>query len=949
MKVLKVVGIVLVTFLATLFVLPYFFKDKVKGIVESEVSSLLKAQLYLEDFSLGFYSNFPNATVSLKNFGLVGVEPFENDTLLQAQKLDAVINLASLFRDSYEISKVEVVNPTVKALVNADSLANWDIVISDSEEVEEEVEESAPIKLNLSKFTVENLNVSYQSTPDSMYAAIEGLNLNLKGDLDLDLQTLANIDNLKLLVDKIVYEDQTSSNTNSTLEQVSLDFKGKVSDGVSNLDLVLNVDSASVKMSGIPYLSKAKLAADVEMQADLDNNKFTFGDNYVKLNEIQANFAGFVQLIDSTAMDMDLTINTPSIDFKQILSLIPAIYAKNFESIKTSGNISLNAIVKGRMQGDTLPMIDAGLEVKDAMFKYPDLPSSMNGINVSAKITNPGGNVDLTEVKVPTLKFVMAGNPFSMTLGLKTPVSDPDFSVSANGVVNLGKISEVIYLEDMNLNGVLNAALKAQGKMSYVDKERYELFQIDGDLKLSDFVMNTKSLEYPVKINDANLGFTSQNVDMSANVLIGKSDLSLVGKLQNFIQYVVRGESIKGNLVVKSKLIDVNELLGTSEDVEEEETPAAASSSSVAIPDNIDFAMSVGVDELKYGAVKLSALKGNVNVKDAVAKIQSLTANTMGGVVSVVGKYDTKDSLNPNVDVNLNVNNMSISEVFTKVKTAHKLVPLFSDAEGSFSMNMDFASKMDATLSPVMNSINAIGKFKTQEIGLKNTEVFSKVADKIQLDALKNPKLKNLNISFVIKDGRLYADPFQTAISAAMLNLSGSSGLDQTLDYKANITLPKNLSSAVNLAFDVLIGGTFKQPKLSFSAASMLEEVKEKVTEKIDEAKQKAIAAAKEQKEKLIAVAKGKKDELVVIAQKSGDKLIAEAQKQSDEMQAKAANPLGKAAAKKTGDALVAKAKSNAAKLVNEAETKGNALVTEAEKQGDNLIMKAETAGPDKK
>ena len=77
----------------------------------------------------------------------------------------------------------------------ADSLANWDIMKEDTTEiVEEEEENSAPIRLNVNKFTVENLKASYRSIPDSMFAAVNGVNLNLKGDLSLDLETLANIE-----------------------------------------------------------------------------------------------------------------------------------------------------------------------------------------------------------------------------------------------------------------------------------------------------------------------------------------------------------------------------------------------------------------------------------------------------------------------------------------------------------------------------------------------------------------------------------------------------------------------------------------------------------------------------------------------------------------------------------------------------------------------------------
>src|SRR5690606_1651647 len=111
-------------------------------------------------------------------------------------------------------------------------------------------------------------------------------------------------------------------------------------------------------------------------------------------------------------------------------SLIPAIYAKDFESIKTNGKATLSAFAKGTLQGDTLPQFDATLDVKDAMFRYPSLPAGVDQINVHAKVKNPGGSADFTEITVSPFSFRLAGNPFSITAAVKTPVSDPDVKAS---------------------------------------------------------------------------------------------------------------------------------------------------------------------------------------------------------------------------------------------------------------------------------------------------------------------------------------------------------------------------------------------------------------------------------------------------------------------------------------------------------------------------------------
>lgn len=947
-KGIKILIAVVASILGILLIVPLMLKGKIKDIAETTANEMLEAKVSLGDVSMNFFSDFPNASLGVKDVAIVGINDFSGDTLANVGELDVVINLASLFGDSYEINEVELNDATLSAKLLANGLANWDILISsDSTEVEEDTTASSPFKLDLDDFTVNNLSVSYDDQMDSMFAAVKGLDLQLVGDISLDLQTLANIEKFKMAIGQLIYKDAKGS-LGADLRNVSMDFSGSMSDKISNVSTTLIVDSLSLLMENIPYLSNVKTEAEIELEADLENNKFKFGKNYLKLNEIKANFEGFVHVLESS-MDMDLKINTPDIDFKQILSLIPIIYKDDFASLQTSGNVKLNAFAKGRMAGDTLPELNIDLNIADAMFKYPDLPSAVKDINIAANVRNNGNITDSTQLSVPQLAFNMAGNPFKVSLGVKTPISDPDFNFAANGKLDLGKIAEVIHLEDISLKGIFDVALAADGKMSYIDKEEYEKFNIKGDLSLADFVLDMSSLNYDVLINEAKLGFSSQFINLNAGLTLGESDVALKGKLQNFIQYIMRGETIKGSLDVNSKLLNVSELLGEEEsETAEVAEDTTTGSSSIHIPSNLDFALNANIATLLYDGIELKDIIAALSVKDQKAKINSIKANTMGGSLGLSGTFDTQDTLKPVVDFDIDVKDMIIAKVFTDITTANKLVPLLADANGNFSMNMDFHSDMDGELNPILNSINASGNFISKEVGLDSVAALEKIAELVKYPALKNPSLKDINIKFLIKDGRVTADPFETFIQTAKLNVSGSSGLDQTLDYVTTITLPESIKSLVPLAIDVKIGGTFRNPKISIGAEKTLENLKETaietVTKVVDEAKEKAIAAAKESKEKLIQAAIKQKENLVKVAEESGNKLVAKAQQQSDSLQAKANNPIGKAAAKKTGDALVKKAQEQSKKLVNDATASGDKLINNAQKEGDELINKATSA-----
>ena len=943
-KALKIFGGVVAALVGLMLVSPILLKDKAKDIALETINGMLNAEVYLDDVSISFFKNFPNASVTAEKFGIIGKDNFSGDTLADVGELTVVVNLSSLLSDSYQINKVQIKDAYLNAVVDTLGRANWDIMASDSTEVAEEDTSSSAVNLALEKISVENLNVKYNDMPSRMVAALEKVDLNMKGDLDLSLTTLANIDELTVKAGKIGYAD--SSKLAANVENFNIEMSGKLSDAVSKIKSELGIEKVSVRQSGIPYLSEANVKADINVEADLDNNKYTFGQNNISLNEISASFDGFVQLID-TVIDMDIKLATPNIEFKHILSLIPAIYAKDFESIQTSGKVNLAAEAKGKMYGDVLPAFDVNLGISDAMFKYPDLPSALKDINVAINAKNDGGTADNITVDINKFGFNLAGNPFNITAKLKRLISDPDFAFSAKGLIDFQKISEVVHIDDAKLQGKLSADLDAAGLMSYVEKEQFDKFKVDGALGLSDFVLTMKDLEYNVEIGKANLDFTTQNVGLDANLKLGKSDLAVTGKLTHFLQYVLRSEEIQGELAVNSSYMNINELMGAPEEKELEEAPVTESESPLVIPNNIDFKMNVGMNKIIYDKIEIDNFKGNISLKNAVAKLNSLSANTMGGSFTASGEFDGRDSLKPLAAADVNVKEMNLSEVFTKVRTAHRLVPLFSDATGKFSMSGQFSSAINGKdLSPIMQTINAKGSFKTANMGLTNVPAFTKVADKVGLSALKNPQVKDLNISFVIKDGKLEIDPFETFINNATLNVSGWSGLDRTLGYVAKIVLPQEVPGKAGkvidkVGFDVNVGGTFEKPEIKISTASMINNVKEKVTEKVtekvEEAKAKVNEEIEKQKAKLIAEAENQRAKLIETAQKSGDILVQEAEEQSAKLQKDAKNPIQKAAAKKSGDLLVKKAKEKSAQLVQEATTNGDKIVNNAKTQAAKL------------
>ena len=102
---LKITLISLLAILLVLIVTPFFFKDKIKLLVQEDLNRMLRAEVYFGDVGISFLKNFPNACVSIQDFGVVGTDVFALDTLAQGKRFDLVVDLMSVFGGKIFASK----------------------------------------------------------------------------------------------------------------------------------------------------------------------------------------------------------------------------------------------------------------------------------------------------------------------------------------------------------------------------------------------------------------------------------------------------------------------------------------------------------------------------------------------------------------------------------------------------------------------------------------------------------------------------------------------------------------------------------------------------------------------------------------------------------------------------------------------------------------------------
>jgi len=519
------------------------------------------------------------------------------------------------------------------------------------------------------------------------------------------------------------------------------------------------------------------------------------------------------------------------------------------------------------------PAFGLNLLVSNAWFKYPALPKSVNGINIAANISNPGGSLDKTKVNVKQFSFVMGNNPFAGSFSLATPISDPDVNFAAKGVINLGMVKDVYPMDSIGkLSGILDADLKLKGKMSYYQKKEYQKFFFSGKLNLSNIVLKTKQLPHDLEIKKANLVFNPKFVDLPVlQMKVGKSDLMASGHLENFIPYFFKNETLKGSLQTNSEYFSVADFMSSATTT----TPAKVDTSSmkvVAIPANLDFTLNSSFKHIVYDKIEIANAKGVLQMVDSKLTFKTLSLSAMGGSMVMSGVYNTKDIKKPDVNIDLKINDVLFTEVFKQVQTVKKLAPIFENTSGRFSSTMTMSTTLGNNMMPVISTLTGKGVLVSKNLTIKNVKALHTLGSVLKRDELKDPEIEKVSIPFEIKNGRVYTDPFDINIADTKINVEkGSTGVDQTIDYTMKVAIPTSGNAVFKLSkLGVKIGGTFSAPKISIQTKEMMKDavatIKQQASKKMDEVKTVA-------KEQINEIKQQAKENIAPNLKKAGDNI----------------------------------------------------------------------------
>jgi hypothetical protein len=586
--------------------LVFIYEEEVVNLIIKELNKHLKTEIRIDpkNIDLTIIKSFPNCAIEFKELTAMDAEGFKtSDTLLQAKSLSLAFNIKDLFNKNYTIKKISLKDANCHLKVDKKGNANYLVWKSDTTSTE-----STSLKFALENISLSNVELTYKNNKHKIKLNTSIKELHFKGRFNDDQYTL-------------------------------------ISDGNAYVDLF--------QVENVKYLNNKKLKFDIVF--DVNGSNYAIQKSETSINETQIVSNGAFVIKDSL-QSLDINFNGKNLDISTTLSLLPEKFQNQIHDYESDGEFYASG--ECHYKNGTPIIIKSDFGIKKATITYKEKNTTLNNVNLI-------GNIILNENRSTlTLKNISANlnnNTFTGDMEL-TNFKDPYLKLKLAANTKLEELISFYPIDTLeNLSGSINVNAEIEGLISEMKSNAYSpSIKAIGNAVITDLKATFKQTEKHINIPEGKLELNNRHLNVyNLKLIKGNSDVMLVGELPNFLSYLFDS---KEPLTIVAQV--------TSDKIELEDflfgAGKSSETSSINIPANLDFNISVNVQHLTFAKFVADNIKGNMLLRNQKIALKDLSLNVTDGEVKLNAFADASGE-NIKVSGDCELNKLNVQKLFTQL------------------------------------------------------------------------------------------------------------------------------------------------------------------------------------------------------------------------------------------------------------------------------------------
>lgn len=447
---------------------------------------------------------------------------------------------------------------------------------------------------------------------------------------------------------------------------------------------------------------------------------------------------------------------------------------------------------------------------------FSRLHATMPGIEANLK----GGGKLNAGVEIDTKDSILVPNVVA-DFALQDVVADID-TIHAHAVAPKGKLSMQggknlsVSLDAASLQAKMGEWLSASTeKISIGASARYNAIGENILLKwnprlnfdLHQGYAQLQNMSVPVKVPQIKFEYNNHRcVIDTSRIVIGQSDFSLAGKVNNIGGWLRKEKILTGDLRFTSDHTNVDELLAIvnslNTDEETEEAAADASQKETAatektgegdpfmVPQRVDLTLTTIIREADAFDQHLKNLGGRLYIKDGVAVLEEMGFICEAAKLQLTAMYKTPRKNHIYVGMDYHMVDIDLQQLIAMVPQIDTLVPMLSSLRGAAQFHIAAETYVNSRYELKPSTLRGACSIEGKDLVLLDNETFSTIAKLLMFNKKTENLVDSISAQITLYKDEVTVYPFCLSMDNYMVAVGGNHYLDMNFNYHASVLSP---------------------------------------------------------------------------------------------------------------------------------------------------------------
>ena len=759
-KVIKgsvILFIFMVSLLCITILLSVLYKDKIIGLVTSNVNQHLATEINVGKINFSIIKTFPFASVNFHNAYALSTDNLNSghfqsntDTLFYIDRISFKFNPIHLLQKKYKVNNIDIANGNIHLYADKNGEVNY---------------------------------IFWKKNPDQPP----------KQSLDL------RMDNVNLKDVHISYVNAAKS-FKLTVFSDRGKIRGAYDGGILNLQTDINLLLHDLQVKDLDYQINEKI--NVLSTLVIDKKKISVADGWVRANDMKFKVDGNIETLEETRLD--LTINAEHIDIVRFISFLPLSFKEKLKNYNSSGDFDFTTRIYGVISHRQQPTLKADFAIRNGQIQKKRSRAELNNIYLKGSFSN-GSKQQLrtSELNIPSFKGTFQGNELTGSLHLKNLLS-PTVRGNMKGSVDIHELHR--FIESALLqeaSGLATLSLSFTGaieKTGMFTKSDAAQWKLTGDVHFTDAAIKPKKGPYEYKNLNGTISLDGHHIHFrKLSVMADKNDLLINGSFSNGIPYLLGSNtnaSIRAD--VQSNYMNLTSLAMKQENTKGEKSLNSAEkneNSVVKFPENLSFTGDFMVKDFIFKEFQARNARGKLNYRPRTIILNSVYFDALNGSISGGGVIAQRYNNDFTVRAQTKLNNINIKKLFSSFNNFGQQVLLADHLNGTLNGFINFSANWNVNLKVYRPSIACESDVKIRNGELIDFTPLLGLSKFIKVSELKHIKFSTLENKVKIQDESIIIPQMDIQSSAFNIACSGVHNFDNSYDYKVQLLLSEVISS----------------------------------------------------------------------------------------------------------------------------------------------------------